>query len=96
MPLRLAIGSFLLKRNSADDGIYTPGVSPIRPFQWQPGFSLLSKNVANYNYLEAEYFLGRHWHLYVQAAVIPPEKYINETGVGKTIRYIMTQATFRF
>ena len=33
MPLRLAIGSFLLKRNSADDGIYTPGVSPIRPFQ---------------------------------------------------------------
>ena len=95
-PIRLAIGSFLLERNTVDDGIYTPGVSPIRPLQWDSRIRFLSKRLAYYHYLEAEWFTGRHWQLNGQGAFVKPRQYIKQTGMGKTLLYVMLQATFRF
>ncbi len=95
-PMRVSAGSFLLKRNSGDDGIYTPGVTPIRPMQWQNNLGQLSKNVAIYNYVDFEYFTGRHWQINFQGAIVPPGTFIKQTGKGETIYYLMAQTTFRF
>ena len=93
---RVSAGVFLLKRNSHDDGIYTPGVTPIRPMQWQNNLAEFSNSLADYNYIDAEYFAGRHWQFNFQAAVVQPGRFIRQTGAGKTINYLLAQATFRF
>jgi hypothetical protein len=95
-PMRVSGGSFLLQRNSVNDGIYTPGVTPIRPMQWQNNLGQLSKNLAIYNYIDFEYFVGRHWQINFQGAIVPPGDYIKQTGKGQTIYYLMAQTTFRF
>jgi hypothetical protein len=96
MPMKIALGSFLIRRNTADDGIYTPGIVLIRPIQWQANLATLSKNVANYHYAEFEYFTGRHWQLNFQAAILPPGTFVKQTGQGSTTYYVMAQTTFRF
>ena len=64
--------------------------------QWQNNLAEFSNSLADYNYIDAEYFAGRHWQFNFQAAVVQPGRFIRQTGAGKTINYLLAQATFRF
>lgn len=88
-----SLGSYGLWRNSASDITYTPAVTPLKTLG--QASLLTNKSIGFLYFFEFEYHT-RHLTLNAQCLAAPAGKFTRETGNGKTIQYLLAQATYKF
>lgn len=87
----LALEAALLWRQSAQDGLYTPGVALLLPRSTSP-----ARYIGTLYSLAATWQVQRHLALVLWAAYFPPGDYLRATTPGQAISYVLPTVTFRF
>nr|WP_288836898.1 alginate export family protein [uncultured Flavobacterium sp.] len=91
-------GVYWLKRQSNQDGTYSPGAGGA--FETRPTPVLLhnsvSKDIGTLFLIETNYFVNNNFSLGFDSSYLTAGNYPKETGVGKDIRYLSFKSTFKF
>lgn len=90
----LARVSFL-QRQSTQDGIYTPNMTPMRPILGK-NLDLVHHQMGKIYVLEASIFPHKQWQLLGELGYCQAGEYLKATGSSKDIKYWALKAGYRF
>jgi Alginate export len=93
--LSLNGGVYFMKRNSIQDGTYSPGMAQLRP-NAQKLFESNSYQIGTQYSVEANYIFNEHLAFATDYAFFEAGKYVEETGKGLNISYFSIKSTFKF
>lgn len=92
------VGAYWLKRQSNQDGMYSPGASGA--LETRPNHSSIntsnSKEIGTLFILESNYFINKNIVLSADASYLKTGSYLKDTGAGKDILYLSFKSTFKF
>ncbi|MBC7887011.1 MAG: alginate export family protein [Ferruginibacter sp.] len=86
---------FFIKRQSNQDGTYTPGGEQIRPNR-NNLYIAESKDIGTQYVVETAYALTKNISFFVDGTFFKAGNYIKQTGIGKHLTYLSFKATFKF
>lgn len=86
---------YFLRRQSIQDGTYSPGAEQLRP-NARNRFASGRKKTGTQYAMETDYILNNNVSFSIEAAVIKAGDYIKETGNGKNIGYAAFKVDFKF
>jgi hypothetical protein len=90
----IARASFV-KRESKEDGAYTPNMSPLRPLKTKNQISSAT-GVCDIYALDAQYFPTKHFSFQLEIGYCAAGDYLKETGIGQNVHYYALRNVYRF
>lgn len=93
--LSIYAGIYLMRRQSSQDGTYSPGMAQVRP---TPSYLFVSKqtSIGTQYALETNYEFNHHIAVAADFAFFKPGSYVKETGRGLSIGYYAAKITYKF
>lgn len=91
----LYAGAYFMRRQSADDGMYTPGGTEVRPRFGAP-MAAVDKRIGTLLSIETNYTLSGHFSCAVDASHFFAGAFIRQTGKGKDIDYLALKVSYKF
>lgn len=87
--------AYFMRRQSHQDGTYSPGAVEVRP---NPGmlFASPEKEIGTLLVLETSYTVNQHLSFGFDASHFLAGKYVKETGNGKAVTYLSLKGSYRF
>lgn len=93
--LSIYAGFYLMKRESTQDGTYTPGSGQVRPNPMQ-NFTSTNRMIGTQYAIETGYQYNEHLFFAIDSAYFVAGDYVKDTGNGKNITYLAFKSTFKF
>ncbi len=93
--LSVYVGAYFMRRQSTQDGTYSPGMGQVRPTEMNL-FTSNEKSIGTQYALETGYDLNKNIFLAIDAAFFEAGSYVKETGNGLNISYLACKASFKF
>ncbi|MEO5777317.1 MAG: alginate export family protein [Flavobacterium sp.] len=91
-------GAYWLRRQSDQDGTYSPGAGGALETRPNPTllFASTKKEIGSLLALESNYFVDNHLTFGFDASYFFAGDYVKETGKGKDITYVSCRASYKF
>jgi hypothetical protein len=93
--LSVYAGVYFMRRNSNQDGTYSPRMTEVRP---SPGnlFASAKREIGTQYAIETSYNLNQNISFAIDGAYFQAGEYVKETGKGLNISYLSFKSTFKF
>lgn len=82
-------------RESSEDGIFTPNMTPARPVLGKFQGSL-ARDICNIYALDAQYFPTKHFSFQLEIGYCAAGDYLKESGSGQNVHYYALRNVYRF
>jgi hypothetical protein len=84
-----------VSRQSTEDGIFTPNMTPARPILGK-NQSSVAQPICNIYALDAQYFPTKHFSFQLELGYCAAGSYLQESGSGQNVHYYALRNVYRF